>query len=150
VTFEDLAWIKSQWPNKLVVKGIQTLEDARSVVDLGVDGIVLSNHGGRQLDRAPVPFHLLPSVARELGDDTEIVLDTGIMSGADIVAAIALGARFTLVGRAYLYGLMAGGEAGVDRAIEILSDQVGRTMRLLGVTCLEQLNPRHVTQLFRR
>jgi L-lactate dehydrogenase (cytochrome) len=150
VTFEDLAWIKSQWPNKLVVKGIQTLEDARSVVDLGVDGVVLSNHGGRQLDRAPVPFHLLPSVARELGDDTEIVLDTGIMSGADIVAAIALGARFTLVGRAYLYGLMAGGEAGVDRAIEILSDQVGRTMRLLGVTCLEELNPRHVTQLFRR
>jgi L-lactate dehydrogenase (cytochrome) len=148
VTFEDLAWIKSQWPNKLVVKGIQTLEDARSVVDLGVDGIVLSNHGGRQLDRAPVPFHLLPSVARELGDDTEIVLDTGIMSGADIVAAIALGSRFTLVGRAYLYGLMAGGEAGVDRAIEILSDQVRRTMRLLGVTCLEELSPHHVTQLF--
>ena len=118
VTFDDLAWIKSQWPNKLVVKGIQTLEDAKSVVDLGVDGIVLSNHGGRQLDRAPVPFHLLPTVAREVGGDTEIVLDTGIMSGADIVAAIALGARFTLVGRAYLYGLMAGGEAGVDRAID--------------------------------
>jgi L-lactate dehydrogenase (cytochrome) len=147
VTFEDLAWIKSQWPNKLVVKGIQTLEDARSVVDLGVDGIVLSNHGGRQLDRAPVPFHLLPSVARELGDETEIVLDTGIMSGADIVAAVALGARFTLVGRAYLYGLMAGGEAGVDRAIEILSDQVRRTMRLLGVTCLQELTAHHVTQL---
>ena len=149
VTFEDLAWIKEQWPNKLVVKGIQTVEDAKSVVDLGVDGIVLSNHGGRQLDRAPVPFHLLPSVARELGGDTEIVLDTGIMSGADIVAAVALGARFTLVGRAYLYGLMAGGEAGVDRAIEILSGQVSRTMRLLGVTCLEELSPRHVTQLFR-
>ena len=149
VTFEDLAWIKKQWPNKLVVKGIQTLEDAKAVVDLGVDGIVLSNHGGRQLDRAPVPFHLLPSVARELGGDTEIMLDTGIMSGADIVAAVALGARFTLVGRAYLYGLMAGGEAGVDRAIEILSGQVSRTMRLLGVTCLDELSPRHVTQLFR-
>lgn len=147
VTFDDLAWIKSQWPNKLVVKGIQTLQDAKSVVDLGVDGIVLSNHGGRQLDRAPVPFHILPLVARELGTDTEIVLDTGIMSGADIVAAIALGARFTLVGRAYLYGLMAGGEAGVDRAIAILSEQVARTMRLLGVTCLEELTPRHVTQL---
>jgi L-lactate dehydrogenase (cytochrome) len=147
VTFDDLAWIKSQWPNKLVVKGIQTLEDAKSVVDLGVDGIVLSNHGGRQLDRAPVPFHLLPTVAREVGGDTEIVLDTGIMSGADIVAAIALGARFTLVGRAYLYGLMAGGEAGVDRAITILSEQVARTMRLLGVTCLDELAPRHVTQL---
>ena len=147
VTFEDLAWIKSQWPNKLVVKGIQTLDDAKSVVDLGVDGIVLSNHGGRQLDRAPVPFHLLPDVAREVGGDTEIVLDTGIMSGADIVAAIALGARFTLVGRAYLYGLMAGGEAGVDRAIAILSDQLARTMRLLGVTSLAELTPRHVTQM---
>jgi L-lactate dehydrogenase (cytochrome) len=149
VTFEDLAWIKTQWPAKLVVKGVQTLEDARSVVDLGVDGIVLSNHGGRQLDRAPVPFHLLPRVARELGGDTEVLLDTGIMSGADVVAAIALGARFTLIGRAYLYGLMAGGEAGVDRAVEILSGQVTRTMRLLGVTCLEELAPRHVTQLYR-
>lgn len=149
VTFEDLAWIKTQWPNKLVVKGIQTLEDARAVVDMGVDGIVLSNHGGRQLDRAPVPFHLLPRVAGELGRDTEVLLDTGIMSGADIVAAIALGARFTLVGRAYLYGLMAGGEAGVERAIEILSEQVSRTMRLLGVTSLDELTPRHVTQLHR-
>src|SRR6187200_2872426 len=149
VTFEDLAWIKAQWPNKLVVKGIQTVEDAKSVVDLGVDGIVLSNHGGRQLDRAPVPFHLLPDVAREVGDDTEIVLDTGIMSGADIVAAIALGARFTLVGRAYLYGLMAGGRAGVDRAIEILSGEIVRTMRLLGARSLEELGPHHVTQLER-
>jgi L-lactate dehydrogenase (cytochrome) len=149
VTFDDLAWIKKQWPNKLVVKGIQTLEDARAVVDLGVDGVLLSNHGGRQLDRAPVPFHLLPRVAAEFGRDTEVILDTGIMSGADIVAAIALGARFTLVGRAYLYGLMAGGEAGVDRAIEILSAQVKRTMQLLGVTCLEELTPQHVTQLHR-
>jgi L-lactate dehydrogenase (cytochrome) len=133
----------------MVVKGIQTLDDARAVVDLGVDGIVLSNHGGRQLDRAPVPFHLLPLVARELGTSTEILLDTGIMAGADIVAAIALGARFTMVGRAYLYGLMAGGQAGVDRAIDILSGQVIRTMRLLGVTSLDELEPRHVTQLHR-
>ncbi|VFA91126.1 (S)-mandelate dehydrogenase [Nocardia farcinica] len=149
VTFEDLAWIRDQWPGKVVVKGIQTLADARAVVDTGVDGIVLSNHGGRQLDRAPVPFHLLPEVARELGGDTEILLDTGIMSGADIVAAVALGARCTLVGRAYLYGLMAGGEAGVQRAVDILAGQLERTMRLLGVTCLEELNPRHVTQLTR-
>ncbi|MGY2028039.1 alpha-hydroxy acid oxidase [Nocardia gipuzkoensis] len=149
VNFEDLAWIRDQWPGKVVVKGIQTLADARAVVDVGVDGIVLSNHGGRQLDRAPVPFHLLPEVAAELGRDTEIVLDTGIMSGADIVASIALGARFTLIGRAYLYGLMAGGEAGVSRAVEILAGQVERTMRLLGVTCLEELTPRHVTQLTR-
>ncbi|OBI41551.1 alpha-hydroxy-acid oxidizing enzyme [Mycobacterium kyorinense] len=149
VTFADLAWIKTQWPGKLVVKGIQTVADARAAVDVGADGIVLSNHGGRQLDRAPVPFHLLPVVARELGRDTEILLDTGIMSGADIVAAVALGARCTLIGRAYLYGLMAGGEAGVERAIEILSGQLTRTMRLLGVTCLEELSPSHVTQLRR-
>ncbi|MEO8815118.1 MAG: alpha-hydroxy acid oxidase, partial [Mycobacterium sp.] len=149
ITFDDLAWVKAQWPGRFVVKGIQTLEDARAVVDLGVDGIVLSNHGGRQLDRAPVPFHLLPTVTRELGNDTEILIDTGIMSGADIVAAIALGARCTLIGRAYLYGLMAGGEAGVNRAIEILSEQITRTMRLLGVSCLEELSPRHVTQLQR-
>lgn len=149
VTFEDLAWIKSQWPGKLVVKGIQTVSDAQAVADLGVDGIVLSNHGGRQLDRAPIPFHLLPQVAPVVGDRTEVILDTGIMSGADIVASIALGARFTLVGRAYLYGLMAGGEAGVDRMIEILSDQISRTMRLLGVASLDELVPEHVTQLQR-
>ncbi|MCV7192027.1 alpha-hydroxy acid oxidase [Mycolicibacterium brumae] len=149
VTFEDLAWIKEQWPGKLVVKGIQTVADAKAVTDLGVDGIVLSNHGGRQLDRAPIPFHLLPSVVSEVGEDTEILIDTGIMSGADIVASVALGARFTLIGRAYLYGLMAGGEAGVRRAIEILSDQIERTMRLLGVTSLDELTPEHVTQLER-
>lgn len=149
VTFDDLAWIKSQWPGKFVVKGIQTVADAKAVTDVGVDGILLSNHGGRQLDRAPVPFHLLPQVVAEVGRDTEVLVDTGIMSGADVVAAIALGARFTLIGRAYLYGLMAGGEAGVDRAVAILTEQVERTMRLLGVTCLEELEPAHVTQLVR-
>jgi L-lactate dehydrogenase (cytochrome) len=149
VTYEDLAWIKDQWPGKIVVKGIQTVDDARRVTALGVDGIVLSNHGGRQLDRAPIPFHLLPEVVREVGGDTEVHLDTGIMSGADIVASIALGAKFTLIGRAYLYGLMAGGREGVDRTIEILSEQIARTMRLLGVTSLAELTPEHVTQLER-
>jgi L-lactate dehydrogenase (cytochrome) len=119
------------------------------VVELGADGIVLSNHGGRQLDRAPVPFQLLPAVAREVGADTEILLDTGIMSGADIVAAIALGARCTLIGRAYLYGLMAGGQVGVRRVIDILAEQIRRTMRLLGVSELAELSPQHVTQLQR-
>jgi len=149
VTFEDLAWIKAQWPGKVVVKGVQNVADAARLAEMGVDAIILSNHGGRQLDRAPIPFHLLPQVAREVGNDLEVHLDTGIMSGADIVAAVALGARFTLVGRAYLYGLMAGGEAGVDRAIAILSEQITRTMRLLGVTSLEELEPGHVTQLSR-
>lgn len=149
VSFEDLAWIKDQWPGKLVVKGVQNLDDAKKLTSMGVDGILLSNHGGRQLDRAPIPFHLLPEVVHEVGKDTEVHLDTGIMSGADIIAAIALGARFTLVGRAYLYGLMAGGRAGVDRAIEILSTQLVRTMRLLGVNSLDELEPGHVTQLQR-
>jgi len=149
VTYDDLAWIKDQWPGKLVVKGIQTVDDAKRVTALGVDGLVLSNHGGRQLDRAPIPFHLLPEVVREVGNDTEVHLDTGIMSGADIVASIALGAKFTLIGRAYLYGLMAGGREGVDRTIAILAEQIERTMRLLGVTTLEELTPAHVTQLER-
>ena len=149
VTSADLAWIKEQWPGKLVVKGVQNLQDAKQLASMGVDGLILSNHGGRQLDRAPIPFHLLPEVVREVGADTEVLLDTGIMSGADIVAAIALGARFTLVGRAYLYGLMAGGREGVDRAIQILADQIARTMRLLGVASLDELTPTHVTQLAR-
>jgi L-lactate dehydrogenase (cytochrome) len=149
VTFDDLAWIKAQWPGKLVVKGVQNLDDAKTLAAMGVDGITLSNHGGRQLDRAPIPFHLLPDVVREVGMDTEVHLDTGIMSGADIVAAVALGARFTMIGRAYLYGLMAGGREGVDRTIQILSEQIERTMRLLGVNSLEELEPRHVTQLER-
>ena len=149
ISYEDLEIIRGLWPGKLVIKGVQTLEDAKTFTDLGVDGIILSNHGGRQLDRAPVPFHLLPEVAREVGADTEIGIDTGIMHGADIVAAVALGARFTLIGRAYLYGLMAGGRQGVDRTIAILSEQIVRTMKLLGAHSLDELEPKHVTQLHR-
>ncbi len=149
VTYDDLAWIKDRWPGPVVVKGVQTLEDATRCADLGVDGVLLSNHGGRQLDRAPVPFHLLPRVRHELPDDIEVWVDTGIMSGADVVAAIAMGASFTLVGRAYLYGLMAGGRRGVDRAIEILADEIARTMKLLGVEAVAELEPGHVTQLAR-
>jgi L-lactate dehydrogenase (cytochrome) len=149
VTYDDLAWIKEQWPGKLVVKGIQSVEDARRVTTLGVDGLILSNHGGRQLDRAPIPFHLLPEVVRAVGNDTEVMLDTGVLNGADIVAACALGAKFTLIGRAYLYGLMAGGRPGVDRAIQILKTQIERTLRLLGVNDVAELTPAHVTQLER-
>jgi len=114
-----------------------------------VDGIILSNHGGRQLDRAPIPFHLLPQVVREVGRDATVMVDTGIMNGADILASIALGAKFTLVGRAYLYGLMAGGRPGVDKTIAILRNEIERTMALLGVSTLDELEPRHVTQLTR-
>ena len=149
ISFRDLDVIREMWPGRLVVKGVQSVADARTLADLGVDGIVLSNHGGRQLDRAPVPFHLLPEVVKAVGGRTEVVMDTGIMDGADVVAAIAMGAQFTLVGRAYLYGLMAGGRAGVDRAIEILRGQVTRTMKLLQVASVAELNPGHVTQLRR-
>jgi len=149
ISFADLDVIRGMWPGKIVVKGVQNVEDSRKLVDLGVDGIVLSNHGGRQLDRAPIPFHLLPQVVEAVGDRTEVAIDTGIMNGADIVAAYALGAKFTLIGRAYLYGLMAGGRAGVDRTIQILSDQVVRTMKLLEVPTLADLTPAHVTQLRR-
>lgn len=150
LTFEDLDWLRETWKGKLVVKGIQTVEDARKVVDHGADGIVLSNHGGRQLDRAPIPFHLLPEVKEAFtkdNSDAAIILDTGIMSGADIVAALALGADFTLIGRAYLYGLMAGGRAGVDRALQILEKDMTRTMALLGVSSISELTPDHVRLL---
>ena len=149
INYEDLKIIREMWPGKIVIKGVQNLEDSKKLADLGVDGILLSNHGGRQLDRAPVPFHLLPEVVREVGNDVEVMVDTGIMNGADVVASMALGAKFTLIGRAYLYGLMAGGRRGVDRTIEILSDEVRRTMKLLQVHNIAELEPKHVTQLRR-
>ena len=149
ISYDDLDVIRSMWPGKLVVKGVQNVPDAVRLIEGGVDGIVLSNHGGRQLDRAPVPFRLLPQVVREVGRDATVMVDTGIMNGADIVASVALGAKFTLIGRAYLYGLMAGGRQGVDRTIAILRDEIERTMALLGVASLDELEPRHVTQLER-
>jgi len=144
MTIADLDWVRAFWDGPLILKGIQTVDDARRVVDAGADAVVLSNHGGRQLDRAPVPLRLLPDVVAAVGDRAEIWLDTGIMSGADIVAALALGAKATMVGRAYLYGLMAGGERGVDRAAEILTKEIRRTMQLLGVRTVGELEPRHV------
>jgi len=149
ISFADLDVIRGMWPGRLVVKGVQNVADAKRLADLGVDGIILSNHGGRQLDRAPIPFHLLPEVVREVGRDTEIIVDTGIMNGADVVAAVALGARIALVGRAWMYGLMAGGVEGAHRAVDILTREVRQTMRLLQVSSVEELGPRHVTQLQR-
>lgn len=148
VDFEDLRWIKEQWGGKVIVKGVQNVSDAKKLASLGVDAIVLSNHGGRQLDRAPVPFYLLPEVRRELKNDLEVMIDTGIMHGADVIAAMAQGASFTLVGRAYLYGLMAGGREGVDRALTILQGQMLRTMKLLGVGSLAELEPSHVKLVY--
>jgi L-lactate dehydrogenase (cytochrome) len=140
VTFEDVAWLRDTWPRSLVVKGIQTVPDARQVVDLGADAVVVSNHGGRQLDRAPVPLELLPDVVEAVGDRAEVLLDTGVRTGADVVAAVALGARACLIGRAYLYGLMAGGQPGVERATDILTAEIVRTLQLLGVRTLSELD----------
>lgn len=144
MTLEDLAWLRSLWSGPLIIKGIQTVDDARRVIDAGADAVILSNHGGRQLDRAPTPLRLLPDVVAAVGDQGEVYLDTGIMGGADIVAAMALGADGCLVGRAYLYGLMAGGQRGVRRAADILVAEVRRTMALLGVRSIDELTPDHV------
>ncbi|GGK62272.1 alpha-hydroxy acid oxidase [Ornithinimicrobium pekingense] len=143
VTTDDLAWLRQEWPGQIVVKGVQHPQDAAQLVALGVDGIVLSNHGGRQLDRAVAPLDLLPEVRAAVGPDVPLLVDGGVLHGADVVAARARGADAVMVGRAYLYGLMAGGEAGVARSLEILVTQVHRTLRLLGVSRLADLGPEH-------
>ncbi|GAA1383571.1 alpha-hydroxy acid oxidase [Kitasatospora putterlickiae] len=145
VTVEDLRWLRARWPGRLVVKGVQSVEDARMVADLGAEAIVLSNHGGRQLDRAPTPLELLPRVVDAVGQDCEILLDTGVRTGADLIAARALGASAAMIGRPYLYGLMAAGERGVDRAIEILGAEYARTMRLLGVAGTDEIRAEHAS-----
>ncbi|CAN2228475.1 idi Isopentenyl diphosphate isomerase (BS_ypgA, MTH48 and related proteins) [Candidatus Nanopelagicaceae bacterium] len=150
MTWEDLKWIRQQWDGTLTVKGIQNLEDAKKAAKFGADAILLSNHGGRQLDRAPVMLHLLADIKKEFKKDYEIHIDTGIMHGADVLAAVALGAQFTYVGRAYLYGLMAGGQDGVERALEIMRTQMVRNMKLLGVNSLDELTPKHVRFLNRQ
>jgi L-lactate dehydrogenase (cytochrome) len=143
-TIADVSWLREIWPGSLVIKGIQHRADALAVVDAGADGIVVSNHGGRQLDRAPVPLEQLPTILDAVGDRAEVYLDGGIMTGGDIVAAVALGARAALVGRAYLYGLMAGGEQGVEKAVTILGSEIRSTMALLGVASVSELGPHHV------
>jgi L-lactate dehydrogenase (cytochrome) len=138
---DDLAWLRATWNGPLVVKGVQTAADARRVVDAGADAVVLSNHGGRQLDRAVTPLEELPDVLDQVGGRAEIYLDGGVRNGADVIAAVALGARACLVGRAYLYGLMAGGQAGVTRALDIFSADMRRTLALLGTPTLAHLGP---------
>ncbi|PQM74767.1 alpha-hydroxy acid oxidase [Corynebacterium sp. J010B-136] len=137
LSIEDLKWIREVWKGPLFVKGILTADDSRRATDAGADGLVVSNHGGRQLDRSPVSIQALSEVRKEAGPDVEIILDSGVMSGADIVAALGLGADFVIVGRAYLYGLMAGGEQGVDKTIELLAEEVRNAMLLMGTRTIE-------------
>jgi L-lactate dehydrogenase (cytochrome) len=138
-TLDDVARLRSEWDRTLLVKGIQHVDDARRVIEAGADGIVLSNHGGRQLDRAPVPLEQLPSIRDALGPQPRILVDGGFRSGADIAAAVGMGADAVMVGRAYLYGLMAGGERGVTRALEILGGDFRRTMQLTGAQTVADL-----------
>ena len=139
VTWDDLAQVRARWPGRLLVKGPLGPADAKRAVSLGADGVHLSNHGGRQLDRAIAPVRLVRPVREALGDDAAIVLDSGIRHGSDIAVALALGADLCMVGRAYLYGLAAGGEPGVRRAISLLDAELRRTMQLCGVTSVPEL-----------
>jgi L-lactate dehydrogenase (cytochrome) len=145
VTFDDIEWLRAAWPGPLVIKGILTPADALAAVQHGADAVVVSSHGGRQLDRVAGTLELLPPIVDAVGDRADVLLDTGIMHGGDVVAALALGAKGCLVGRAWLYGLMAGGERGVSRAITILTDEITRTLKLLGVTRAAELNRSHVS-----
>src|SRR6187200_2163130 len=140
----DLAWLRSIWSGPLIVKGILNAADARTVVDAGADAVVVSNHGGRQLDRAVTPLEALPSVVDAVADRADVYVDGGVRSGSDVVAAVALGATAALVGRAYLYGLIAGGERGVARAADILVNEISSTLALLGVPKVSDLRSDHV------
>lgn len=141
ITIADLDWLRSVWSGRLVVKGIQTVDDAVLVADHGADAVILSTHGGRQLERAPVPFEILPRVREALDPRVEVFIDGGVLSGADVVAALCQGATAVGVGRAYLYGLMAGGEAGVQRVADLLAEEIASTMALLGRTSIAALGP---------
>ncbi len=139
LSWRDVEWVKSQWPGKLILKGILDTDDARTAVSAGADAIVVSNHGGRQLDGAPSSIAALPRIADAVGGETEVLFDGGIRTGADLVRAIALGARACLVGRSYVYGLGAGGQAGVARAIEILRNEFDVTMSLCGARSVGEI-----------
>jgi L-lactate dehydrogenase (cytochrome) len=140
VTWEDLDWIRKRWKGPIAIKGILTGDDARRACDGGADAVVVSNHGGRQLDGVAASLDALPEVARAVGERCQVLMDGGIRRGGDIVKALALGADAVLVGRAYAYGLAAGGEPGVDRAIAILRADLERTMKLLGCASLADLD----------
>jgi L-lactate dehydrogenase (cytochrome) len=139
VTTRDVEWLRGEWRGPLVIKGVQRVDDALAVVDAGADAVAVSNHGGRQLDRAVTPLELLPRVVEKLGDRAEVYLDGGVRSGADVAAAVASGARAAFVARPYLYALMAGGERGVDHLASLLRTDYVRTLRLLGVTGTAEL-----------
>jgi isopentenyl diphosphate isomerase/L-lactate dehydrogenase-like FMN-dependent dehydrogenase len=138
-TLKDITWLRSVWKGPIVVKGIQSVEDAKAVAKLGVQGIILSNHGGRQFDRGPIPLEILPEVVKAVGNKVEVYIDGGVMSGLDALGAIALGAKAVFIGRAYLYGAMANGEAGVEQVVEIMRREFENGMALTGATNISEV-----------
>jgi L-lactate dehydrogenase (cytochrome) len=144
VCWEDLRWIRETWNGPIVIKGVLTGEDARRAVDQGAEAVVVSNHGGRQLDGVAPTLRALPEVVAAVGGRAEVLLDGGIRRGGDVAKALCLGARAVLVGRAYAYGLGAGGEAGVARAIQILRSDLVRTLKLLGCPSVRELDRSYV------
>ena len=142
LSWKDVEWIKNIWPGKLVLKGILDADDAKTAVKLGADAIVVSNHGGRQLDGAASTISMLPAIADAVGTDTEVLFDGGIRTGADVMRALALGARACMIGRAYIYGLGAGGQAGVAKAIDILEKELSVTMALTGTNTIAEIDGR--------
>lgn len=138
-TMKEISWLRSVWKGPIIVKGVQSVDDAKAIAKLGVQGLILSNHGGRQFDRGQVPLEILPEVVKAVGNKVEIYIDGGIMSGLDALGAIALGAKAVFIGRAYLYGAMANGEAGVDQVIEIMRREFENGMALSGATNIAEV-----------
>ena len=144
LTWDDMAWMIQEWGGPFAIKGILSVADARRAVETGVSAVILSNHGGRQLDHAPSPVSVLPGIVDELGDQVEIILDGGIRRGTDVIKALSLGARAVMIGRAYLFGLGAGGEAGVDRALQLLSAEIQRNLMLVGCASVQELGGKYI------
>src|SRR5437899_9345419 len=142
LSWKDVEWVRSLWPGKLILKGVLDVEDARLAAKAGASALVVSNHGGRQLDGAPSSISALPKIADAVGGEIEVMFDGGIRSGQDVVRALALGARVCMIGRAYVYGLGAGGEAGVAKAIEVLGKELDVTMALCGVRSVRDIDRR--------
>ena len=145
VTWKDFEWLRAAWPGPIVVKGVLTGDDARRSIDAGARGIIVSNHGGRQLDGVSATLRALPEIVKAVNGQIEVLMDGGIRRGSDIVKAICMGARAVLIGRAYAYGLGAAGVAGVDRSLAILRADLLRTMKLLGCTSIADLNESYVS-----
>ena len=142
LSWDDVAWVKQQWGGKLIIKGIMEVDDARLAVQAGADAIVVSNHGGRQLDSAPSTISVLEEIVLAVGEQTEVYIDGGIRSGQDVLKAMALGAKGCLIGRAFIYGLGAYGEAGVHRVLEILYKELDLSMAFCGKTKIQHVDKR--------